>query len=147
MSEKLDLSADETWLSFQINGVEFEVEAFDATDLLAENDKRYRNDPAFCQDCQEAFRIPDESWGVAKIPCPKCKKVCEAPTNFLDGVVELLRVRWGVKKCSRQTALRFYSSCIGAAEAVKKNIAILPGSPTGSESTPADSATQNAELS
>jgi hypothetical protein len=55
--------------------------------------------------------------------------------NFLDSVVELLRERYGVSRCSLRGAWQFYSLIVGKEEELKKTISQTPESPTGSEST------------
>lgn len=133
MSEAIELDDGEVWLNLTIGGKTFEVEVFDACDILAENDKRFRNVPAFCQDCQEAFRITDAEWGAPKATCPKCKKTTAPPQEFLDGVIEILQKKFGAGRCSRQSALRFYMLVVSKAEELKKNTETPPELPTGTE--------------
>lgn len=72
---------------------------------------------------------------------------------FLDSVIDLLKRRFGLERCSREGAWRFYRFITGkvkelqAALAEKKSASeTTPESPTGMESTAADSASSNEEL-
>lgn len=133
------------WLGFKIDGIEFEVEAFDALDMLAENDLRHRTDPAFCPKCQKSFSVSDDDWGKVQATCPTCSNKCSQPKEFLDGISEILQKRFGLKRCSRTIASNFYNAVLEATEEVKKNTQERLKSPTLIESTQADSEQANNE--
>ena len=131
------------WASFTINGKAFEVEIYDAYDMLAEIDARHRYDPVRCLKCQKEF-VPDgETWGRPdKMNCPHCSETgrdnFRMAQEFLDDVGELLKKRFGVTRCARREAANFYNAIIEEVEEVQKKTTALPESDSGSTLTPDD---------
>ncbi len=145
----VDLGEDSVWLSFKINGIEFQTEAFEASDLLAEIDRKHAGDPHSCTECNTAFTVPKELFGqTSKYTCPQCQSTKIAVSQvFLDDVKKMLAERFGAIRCARGEAARFYNAVVDATEAAKKNILIRQGLASGSIPTPENSAIPSGGLS
>jgi len=99
------LDADDCFLQFEIYGHTFEVDAWDASDVLAkEIDAKHAGQP-------------------------------KGELAFLDDTVALLKSRWGVPRCSRKGAWLFYQAVTGKVDELKKTTGPTQESATGSEST------------
>lgn len=143
----IQLDTESEWLTFEIHGHSFSVEIFEANDILAENDRKYLNDPDACLDCNHEFiRIGDDR-KKRPLTCPKCQSENVFPSQrFLDGVAEILISRWKAPRCSRSEAGAFYNAVVDAAEAKKKPSQTQPESHSSTEgSTHEDGASQPAE--
>lgn len=148
---RIDLGEDSIWLRFKIAGMEFETEAFEAEDVLAENDRKHISDPHTCGEitCKYIFSLPPEMFGKTdQYACPKCgsKKVIISQL-FLDGVKKILCDRFGVPRCSRGEAANFYNAVVKSTDAAKKKPLESLGLDSGLISTPINSATASGGLS
>ncbi len=145
-ADVINLDQNSIWLRFAIGGVEFEVEAYEASDMLADIDTRHATDPHTCLKCLKTFVVPKEDYGdIEKYNCPGCGQRHtdeDGPTSkikvsqvFLDDVVALLKSRFGVNRCARSEAAQFYNAVTSNVEAAKKNLERSLMSLSGSEST------------
>lgn len=137
------LDSDSVWASFTINGHEFEIEVYDASDALAEIDRKHRYDPNLCLKCGSAHVPSDEEFGKPdEYVCAKCgaqgREHIKISTLFLDDVAELLKTRFGVKRCARREAGKFYTAITDAVTDSQKKIGPSPESDSGSTLTPDD---------
>lgn len=137
--KRIDLSAKADWLGFTIGGFDFDVEIFEANDLLAENDRKHLNDPDACLDCAHEFQLPREKRSAKEnFVCPSCGSTNVLPSqSFLDGVARILRDRYGAPRCGRYEAGAFYEAIVDAVDSKKKSRLTPPGSLSSTtESTP-----------
>lgn len=101
------LDEEDCFLSFELYGHQFEVDAWDASDVLAkEIDAKHAGQP-------------------------------KGELAFLDDVIALLKSRWGVPRCSRKGAWLFYKTVTDKTDELKKTTGSTLESATGSESTAA----------
>ncbi len=138
----IDLGAESVWARFTLAGVQFEVEIFEASDMLADIDRKHIADPHTCMNktCGQQFQVPPEMFGETdEYRCPKCggDKI-QVSQVFLDDVKILLRDKFGVTRCARGEAARFYNAIIQATEDQKKSIMTRLESDIGSTLTQAD---------
>lgn len=121
-TDAIDLIDDEDdpALTVTMYGHTFDVPLWDAHDELTIIDRRHANDPA--------IQFPD---GTSR-----------ASPLFLDSVIDLLKRRFGLERCSREGAWRFYKLItdkvkdLQAVLDAKKNSAEpTAASPTGTDST------------
>jgi dihydroorotate dehydrogenase len=120
----IKLDENSIWLKFEVGGASFEVEAFEAVNLLAEIDREHADDPNSCLKCKSKFNV--EADGVLdNIVCPSCGargNDVQPAQDFLDDVAKLIVERWGAKRCSRNEAGQFYNVIVAKTEEAKKNI-------------------------
>lgn len=129
--EPIALDADSVWAEFTINGVAFEVEVYDANDWLVEIDAAHRLDPNTCQKCGRQHVPDDDVFGeLDKYTCPHCGAVggefIRPSRLYLDDVAKLLKDRFGVTRCARQEAAKFYNAIVDAVRAAQKKTIPLP---------------------
>lgn len=131
-AKRINLSARADWLGFTIGDFNFEVEIFEANDLLAENDRRHFNDPDACLDCAHEFQLPREQRREKEnFVCPSCGSTNVLPSQaFLDGVAKIIRERYGAPRCGRYEAGAFYEAIVDAVDAKKKRSSTPPESPS-----------------
>lgn len=123
------LDGDTDWMTFAIGDHEFDVEIFEASDLLAENDRHHLRDPDGCLDCGHEFVREGDARKIREIVCPSCGSENVLPCQkFLDGVAKMIVERWGAKRCSRTEASAFYNAIVDACEAKKKKSETPPES-------------------
>ena len=141
----VDLGEDSIWAQFKLAGTEFEIEVFEAHDLLAEIDRKHMADPQSCAKCKIQFVVPEDKLGQTDdYICPGCgSKEIIVSQVFLDDVKILLREKFGVKRCARGEAAKFYTAIINYVETAKKNISTRLGLDSGCTLTPADSPPQS----
>jgi hypothetical protein len=131
MPTKIDQSDD--FATFIIDGKSLEIDIYEANDRLVEIDRKHKDDPTECGDCEAQF--PPVMQGNPVKACPHCQKENLRPSQaFLDDVKALV-VSYGAPRCGRHGAGQFYEAIISAVGAVKKNTAKTPESPTGTTST------------
>lgn len=132
------LDAETDWKKFVIGSYEFDVEIFEASDLLAENDRGHLSDPDACLDCDQVFVREGDARKSREIRCPSCGSDNVLPNqSFLDGVAKMIVERWGAPRCSRTEAAAFYNAIVDACEAKKNENEAAHESPSGSTaSTP-----------
>lgn len=130
------LDADSVWASFTIAGVEFEVEIYDAQDMLIPIDQAHRDDPATCLKCGHAWQLDEEQFGLpaSELSCPA--ELCghspvKLASEFLDDVADLLKKRFKIPRCSRGEAGRFYTAILDAVADNQKKITQSPESDSG----------------
>lgn len=124
--ESVNLDSGTKWLNFVIEEFEFEVEVLETISLLSSIDRDHVNDLNECLKCCNKFShmvgVDTESNSLV---CPKCKSTGDkiAPSqDYLDDVVDLMKTRWKVKRCSRVHASFFYSRLVEEHNLLKKNL-------------------------
>lgn len=152
--QRIDLNEDSLWLQFSINGTEFEIEAFEASDLLADIDAKHAADPHTCLACWKEFRVDPADFGRPEVyKCRGCGQRYQDDKGevtgkikisqvFLDDVSALLKSRFGVTRISRSEAARFYSAVNNTVADAKKNLEQSLTALSGSESTLPDGVNQ-----
>lgn len=137
-SNAIKLDRDSFWVEFTIGDQSFECEIYETTDRLSEIDLKHRDDASLCLKCSHSYRPTDDEYGRPELArCPNCGATNEKPgdvdaatfvrsikpsQNFLDDVAALLRSQFGVKRCGRTEASRFYATIVDACNQQKKSI-------------------------
>lgn len=127
-AEVIKLGEDSQWIDFELHDKPFQVEVFDALDLLGEIDNQHIDDVNLCLHCKVEFPTPRESFGESGVlSCPACgQKEVRASQLYLDDVAKLLIDRFEVPKCSRGEARSFYDRILQLTDEAKKNIEPTP---------------------
>lgn len=139
-SDAIALDAESFWVKFTIGDVAFECEIYETNDLLAAIDIKHRRDHSSCLDCSHTWEPTDDEYGRAELAlCPNCGANNQRPEaseenpnpvyrprvrpaqEYLDDVSALLRERFGVKRCGRTEAAKFYATICRKCEEQKKS--------------------------
>jgi len=142
-SDAIALDSDSVWAEFTINGITFEVEIYDAQDWLVDIDSAHRLDPNHCLKCGRDHVPDDDVFGkLDDYTCPHCGaqggEFIRPSRKYLDDVAQLLKDRFGVNRCARQEAAKFYNAIVSSVRDAQKKITLSPGSGSGSTLTQED---------
>ncbi|MGE3410122.1 MAG: hypothetical protein AB7I37_25285 [Pirellulales bacterium] len=125
-----EITQNEDFASFKIDGHEFDVDLYAARDALAKIDVKYRDDLWECLDCHVTFT---RSIDDLSADCPQCHQPnTRKDERWLDDVAAYVRT-FGVARCGRNGAGKFYSAIIDAIDSIKKKSSPTLESHSGSE--------------
>lgn len=122
MTETMKLGGKSKWGTFELNGKGYEFELWEALEFIGEIANRHQDDMNECLDCHVKFSNPQgerpDGW---ELTCEKCGSTNVRPDQtFVDEMVKMMKVRYGVPKCARNEAREFERMVREATEAEKK---------------------------
>ena len=130
-----NIDQSEDFLAFTLDGQSIEFDLYEVFDSMSAIDRRHMGDLHLCNKCGTEFPTNPEG-GELQCPGPEChSKDVRVDQSFLDDVAAYLVGR-GFARCGRRAAGAFYQRVVDIRSGLKKNTALTPESPIGSELTP-----------
>ncbi len=125
----VDIGEDCCPIIFRFRDVEFEVDAYEAMDTLAEIDARHAHALHTCRKCGTRFPAAPGTYGsVDQYACPAencgAAGIADIITNrdYLDEVAAYVEKRYGARGMNRTSASTFYTRVVEVCGLIKKNI-------------------------